>query len=1153
MPRLLELLVVVAVAASVASGARDLRDQRGLAVLGNATTAPMSSSGGSAAPPGMPALELPLESQSLPPLDLPPPLESPAPLPLEPPAPPPLDSTAPPPPSSPAPAPPLEPPAPLPLESPAPPPLDSTAPPPPESPAPAPPLESPAPSFQPELPEPELPELPELPEPELPEPALPEPSPAPSACEPIALAEPERRGVPVPPLAPGARPSFIVVLTDDQGWDDVGLNNPGYVHTPHLDAFITGGLLLDSFYTSPQCAQTRAALLTGRDFARTGVALVHGGYDFLDSSEATAARVLGDAGYDTIHLCGAGTVARRRAAARAGARSLLTDAPRAPAPALNRSGKFHNGDVQGYEPWNVGFARSFFPPGMDQEDTLMRVNQDYTRVEDKLPMDTQLTNALADYLGNVTAASPPFFAFLATKSVHLTVKNGAAARPYPARFRARYEADPRYAGVAEATIDVWANLEYLDELLGRLLAALRGSAAAGSTFVMVMGDNGSQLLRGETQPGPKQTRMPSRMQGFKHSVLEGGVRNFLAVQGPGVPAGVVDSTLVDIKDVLPTMAELAGLPANGTNHWPWDGLSFANLLVPEPEPEHEPQPPPPPGAQLAPQEAMQQLLAGLLDAGEPGSEPGGTGAAPPVSPAPPGDGEPGGAAAPLESPAPASGDAGAPPDASPAPGNATAPARSGRRGTALASPAQLERRLVFLSAHCFDADAVPELGPDREVLRPQPLFDYDTGGMLHSVYGKLLPELLLHHNASAPGFEACIAVRQGDYKWVGATRTLYRLTNGSHVELPCSDAGAEPGAPAIAAGLSAAARAWWAGVAAEPHSFAKPLFYMGLRGARVTNMLANAAHERTRGAVVLGPNGASGFAAAGDRMCFRTKVMTASPYEAVIFYTSRAEATFRLSFGTFAAIRDGTAPALTARLPPQAVLMGQSLGWLDLPAGDNATATEACLELLGSAGPPGAPVFGFLGNVRVTRLLERPPPPPPPPPPSPPPPPPPSPPPPSPPPPPPPPPPPVAPDGEQPAASPEPGEGASPSPAPEEAVDAPPAPAEAQLPPPPPPPPPPPVPVPDAGSPAGAVPAAPLAVRARGLDLLGRDARVQAWLPPAPGGGAVRVTSVRDADAAWTALRLAHGWPEGQSVFESMYSAQAEDVPDDCAACHPPV
>jgi hypothetical protein len=64
---------------------------------------------------------------------------------------------------------------------------------------------------------------------------------------------------------------------------------------------------------------------------------------------------------------------------------------------------------------------------------------------------------------------------------------------------------------------------------------------------------------------------------------------------------------------------------------------------------------------------------------------------------------------------------------------------------------------------CTSADA-------REVLRPQPLLDYDSGGVANSVYWKLLPGLRRNN----PGFESCIAVRHREYKWLGATGKVYR-------------------------------------------------------------------------------------------------------------------------------------------------------------------------------------------------------------------------------------------------------------------------------------------------------------------------------------------------------------------------------------------
>lgn len=155
-----------------------------------------------------------------------------------------------------------------------------------------------------------------------------------------------------------------------------------------------------------------------------------------------------------------------------------------------------------------------------------------------------------------------------------------------------------------------------------------------------------------------QRRIPSGMQGFKKSVEEGGIRNYLAVKGPGVPSGVLDNTLLSITDILPTIADLAGVKSG---HLPWDGISFANVLRSS-------------GGPQSTQLSMQQ-----------------------------------------------------------------------------------EERVVFeMSPHCWAPDTVPELGPDRKVLRSQPLLDFDKGGV------------------DGAGFKRCIGARYRDYKWLGETNKVYR-------------------------------------------------------------------------------------------------------------------------------------------------------------------------------------------------------------------------------------------------------------------------------------------------------------------------------------------------------------------------------------------
>lgn len=100
---------------------------------------------------------------------------------------------------------------------------------------------------------------------------------------------------------------------------------------------------------------------------------------------------------------------------------------------------------------------------------------------------------------------------------------------------------------------------------------------------------------------------------------------------------------------------------------------------------------------------------------------------------------------------------------------------------------------------------------------------------------------------------------------------MCRINGESHVELPCNEIVGEE-KERVASKMSAAARTWWQSLLAEPHSFEKPTFMLGLNGWSVTNILPDGAHERTPGRIELLPNGAAGFSRVGDSMCFSLNV-----------------------------------------------------------------------------------------------------------------------------------------------------------------------------------------------------------------------------------------------------------------------------------------
>ena len=95
------------------------------------------------------------------------------------------------------------------------------------------------------------------------------------------------------------RPNVILVITDDQGYGDLGCTGHPWLKTPRIDAFHDDAVRLTDFHVSPLCTPTRGALMTGRRPVRNGAWATCWGRSILRKSETTMADVFGAAGYRT--------------------------------------------------------------------------------------------------------------------------------------------------------------------------------------------------------------------------------------------------------------------------------------------------------------------------------------------------------------------------------------------------------------------------------------------------------------------------------------------------------------------------------------------------------------------------------------------------------------------------------------------------------------------------------------------------------------------------------------------------------------------------------------------------------------------------------------------------------------------------------------
>ena len=97
-------------------------------------------------------------------------------------------------------------------------------------------------------------------------------------------------------------PNVVLLITDDQGYGDLGVHGNPVIKTPNLDRLAGESIRLDDYHVAPTCSPTRAALLTGRWQNRTGVWYTIMGRSMLRMNEVTLADMLAGAGYETAMI-----------------------------------------------------------------------------------------------------------------------------------------------------------------------------------------------------------------------------------------------------------------------------------------------------------------------------------------------------------------------------------------------------------------------------------------------------------------------------------------------------------------------------------------------------------------------------------------------------------------------------------------------------------------------------------------------------------------------------------------------------------------------------------------------------------------------------------------------------------------------------------
>lgn len=334
-------------------------------------------------------------------------------------------------------------------------------------------------------------------------------------------------------------PNVVIVMTDDQGWGDLGAHGNAVLDTPRLDQLAAESGGMQRFYVSPVCTPTRAALMTGRNSIRTRAIDTYRGRAMMDTNEVTIAEVLRDNGYAT-----------------------------------GLFGKWHLGDSYPMRPQDQGFEEVLCHRGggLAQPADHLDNNRRYTDAwlyHNGKAIHTQgyCMDVYADYaiahMRESVSEGRPFFTYLATNTPH------GPWHDVPAELLAKYKArdlsevlpDPKQANRMAAS---FAMIENIDQNVGRLMDTLDELGVAENTIFIYMHDN-----------GPAIRHYVGEMRGMKSEVFEGGIRSPFFVRWPGkVPAGDRRPEIASHMDVWPTLVEATGVRApkidgmDGQSIWP---------------------------------------------------------------------------------------------------------------------------------------------------------------------------------------------------------------------------------------------------------------------------------------------------------------------------------------------------------------------------------------------------------------------------------------------------------------------------------------------------------------------------------------------------------------------------------------------------------
>lgn len=332
--------------------------------------------------------------------------------------------------------------------------------------------------------------------------------------------------------------NLILIMADDLGYETIACNGGESYKTPNLDRMAAGGMRFEHCYAQPICTPTRVQIMTGlyndRNYTHFGV---------LKRGETTFAHLLKDKGYATA-IAGKWQLGKEKGSPQhfGFEKSLLWQ--------HTRSGRMPKPKGEGKGVYDKRFENPYLERN--------GVEEDYNDGEYGPDLCTKFICEFIDE--NKEKPFLVYYPMILTHCPFWPVPGGPDWDP-------KSPGSPSYKGDAKYFGDM---VNYMDKLVGRIVAQVEESGIADHTVILFTGDNGTDKPVVSMWNGQKYA-------GAKGSTTDAGTRVPLIMHAPGLKGRGVCQDLVDFSDVLPTLCDLAGIDL-GKRKEPFDGRSFAPQL-----------------------------------------------------------------------------------------------------------------------------------------------------------------------------------------------------------------------------------------------------------------------------------------------------------------------------------------------------------------------------------------------------------------------------------------------------------------------------------------------------------------------------------------------------------------------------------------------